>query len=112
MESSTAVRKTGHIWIDIFTLSGYSVSPALPLIIGFWVILLILITKSYIYKALYRLFPSFIKVAEIEIDENLDNYFKTIDDHDRNWSIKEESYARKTLKMKVLDDYTFDQLKS
>lgn len=38
--------------------------------------------------------PNIVKVGELEIDEDLDNYFNTIDDNDRNWSIVEEQNAR------------------
>lgn len=31
----------------------------------------------------------------LNIDENLSNYFDTVDAEDRNWSIKEENHLRK-----------------
>lgn len=60
----------------------------------FWVFLFGTIFRHYIYKVLATLLPSLIKVGDLEIDEDLDNYFNTLDDHDRNWSIKEEENAR------------------
>ena len=48
----------------------------------------------------------FLHIANFEIDEDLDNYFNTIDEEDRNWSIKEEENARSILGMHILDDET------
>ena len=47
-----------------------------------------------------------------EIDEDLDNYFNTIDDNDRNWSITEEHNARDNFGFKVLPDETLDKFKN
>lgn len=57
-------------------------------------------------------FPGPFKIREIEVDEGLDNYFKTLDDHDRNWSIKEEENARNVLKLKILNDETLEKFRN
>jgi len=54
--------------------------------------------------------PRLIKVGDLEIDEDLDNYFNTLDDHDRNWSIKEEENGRSVLNLKILNDETLEKL--
>ena len=46
-----------------------------------------------------------------EIDENLKNYFETIDADDRQWSILEEENIRKNYAMKTLTDETLDRFK-
>jgi hypothetical protein len=56
--------------------------------------------------------PSFFKVGELELDEDIDNYYKCLDDDDREWSIKEEENCRKVLGMKILGDDTIASLKS
>jgi len=38
------------------------------------------------------------RVGEFELDEDLPNYFRTLDDHDRQWSIKEEENCRNVMK--------------
>jgi len=48
----------------------------------------------------------------LKVDEDLDNYFHTLDEHDRKWSIKEEENARSVLRMKILNDETLHRLKS
>ena len=78
----------------------------------FWVFLAGTIFRHQIYKGLAYLMPALIKVGDLEIDEDLDNYFHTLDDHDRNWSIKEEENARSTLNMKILNDETLTKLRS
>jgi len=51
------------------------------------------------------------RIGHIEIDEGLSNYFTTLDEHDRNWSIKEEENSREVLKMKTMDDETLEKLR-
>jgi len=38
-----------------------------------------------------------LEIGRFELDEDLDNYFETLDDFDRDWSVKEEEYARSNL---------------
>ena len=64
-----------------------------------------IIFKNFFYKALTTILP-FLHIGNFEIDEDLDNYFNTIDDKDRQWSIKEEQNARDNLKLHVLEDET------
>jgi hypothetical protein len=80
------------------------------LIIFFWVFLVAILFRNQIYKYLARWFPNYVKVADFEVDEDLDNYFNTLDDNDRNWSITEEKNARDNLGLKVLHDYTLQKL--
>jgi len=110
-ERASMVRLTNHTWTEVFKSEGYGHSPALPLIIMFWILLLGTVLRGKIWGLLTKWFPTFIKVGEFEVDEDLDNYFHTLDDHDRNWSIKEEENGRNVLKLKILNDYTYDRLK-
>jgi hypothetical protein len=70
-----------------------------------------LLFKEEIYRFLAEKFPKAIKIGDIEIDEDLDNYYTVLDDHDRNWSVKEEEYTREVLKMKILEDQTLAKIK-
>jgi hypothetical protein len=78
----------------------------------FWVFLFFTVTRNFIYPRLCAWFPNVVKVGELEIDEDLDNYFNTLDDNDRGFLVKEEDNAREVLKFKVLDDYTLNRLKT
>jgi hypothetical protein len=105
------VVKTGHYWGDVFSQDAYHANPAMPLLVMFWVFLFGTVFRNFIMNRLCRWFPS-MQIGALEVDEGLDNYFKCIDDHDRNWSIKEEENAREQLKLKILDDETLHKLKT
>ena len=109
---SDNLEQTNHIWYDVFTSSAWTSSPALPLLWFFWIALILTAFRDPIYNFFARRFPSFIKVGDIELDEDLPNYFETLDDHDRNWSIKEEEVSRKNLKMNILSDHTMERLRT
>lgn len=90
------------MWYHVFTSSGYNHGPSVPLIIFFWIFLLGTILRKYVDKLLQMIF----NIRKLEIDEDLDNYFNTIDDNDRHWSTTEEQNARECLGLKVLSDET------
>lgn len=103
---------SGHLISSIFNAGTYSASNvAMPLIVTFWTLLFLTIFKEYIYKFVMTILP-FLHIGNFEIDENLDNYFNTIDDEDRNWSIKEEENARNALGMNILCDETLEKFKT
>jgi hypothetical protein len=83
----------------------------MPLLVCFWLFAIVTIFRNRIYNWTTRMFPHLL-VGNIEIDEDLDNYFHTLDDHDRNWSIKEEENCRNVLHMKILHDETLNKLRS
>lgn len=111
MTNSEDVKTTGHIWSEVFTGSAYSANPAMPLLVTFWIFLVGIVFRDFLWRWTTHFFPS-LKVGDLEIDEDLDNYFNCIDDVDRNWSIKEEENARSVLNMKILDSETLENLKS
>lgn len=110
-DQKSDVPKTGHVWYEVFTAEAYKVSPALPLIVVFWGLLLLIVFRNSLQTFLSR-HTKWIRVGELELDEGLDNYFKTLDDHDRVWSIKEEENTRNVLGMNILLDETLEKLRS
>jgi len=44
------------------------------------------------------------KIGDIELNESIDNYWASLDDDDRKWSIEEERNARSLLTSKILTD--------
>jgi hypothetical protein len=102
--------RSGHIWYSVFLKDGYVTPASLPLILFFWVFFVGTVFRNPIYKYLAYWFPDYVKVGDFEVDEDLDNYFHTLDQNDRNWSIVEEKNARENLNMKILTDYTLHQL--
>jgi len=106
---SSDVKQSGHIWTSVFKKEGYHHQPGVPLLIGFWVLFILIVFRNSFFRWFVRVFPS-ARVGEIEIDEDLDNYFKTLDDEDRKWSLKEEENCRNVLNMKILAEHTLERL--
>jgi hypothetical protein len=62
-------------------------------LITFWFAFIMIVFRNPLHALLTKYFKS-LKVGEMELDEDLPNYFETLDDHDRQWSIKEEENCR------------------
>jgi len=75
----------------------------MPILYTFWALLILTVFKSYLMK-LWNFFP-FLSVGDFEIDEGLDNYFKTLDENDRQWSLLEEKYYRKNVGLRILTEF-------
>lgn len=92
------------MWTEVFSNAAYGTNkPSMPLLYLFWTLLVLTVFKNLLLK-FWNIFP-FLSVGEFEIDEGLDNYFKTLDTNDRNWSLEEERYYRKNLGLRVLGEY-------
>jgi hypothetical protein len=63
------------------------------LILAFWAVFFLTVFRNSIFGFVTKTLPS-AKVGDLELDEGLPNYFETLDEHDRNWSVKEEENAR------------------
>jgi hypothetical protein len=95
---------SGHTWTEVFSSAAYGTDkPSMPLLYLFWTLLVLTVFKSLLLK-FWNLFP-FLSIGDFEIDEGLDNYFKTLDTNDRAWSLQEEKYYRKNLGLRVLGEY-------
>ena len=66
---------------------------------------------TWIDKKIESMFPSF-AIGDIDLDEDIDNYWACLDEEDRKWSTKEEENARSELRMHILTDEQFDRLKT
>ena len=84
----------------------------MPLLVAFWILLVFLLLKKYISGFLVNKFPGVFKVCDIELDEDIGKYYECLDEHDRNWSVKEEENCRDNLKFSILDDDTLDKMKN
>jgi len=118
---SNSAPDAAHYWYSVFELRGYGIwndngeymlSPAFPLLVTFWIVFLGTLLRKQIMWVLTKLFGEKITIGAKELDEDLENYFKTLDDHDRNWSIKEDENVRNVLNMRILNDYTLQKLKT
>ena len=70
--------------------------PGWPLLAIFTVLLLNQILGSFVMQALTRCFPQ-LEIGDVDLDEDIDNYWASLDDKDRNWAMKEDQYATKNL---------------
>lgn len=52
---------------------------------------------------LTAIFPN-LEIGNVELDEDIDNYWDSLDDKDRNWAIEENEYATTRLGIQLLTD--------
>jgi hypothetical protein len=103
-------RITEHVMTDPFEKNGWA-SPDWPMLTIFWVIILFLFIGKYVLMCLEKICPS-IKIANMEIDQPIDSYFASVDEQDREWTVKEEENSRENLQnLKILVDETFEKMK-
>ncbi len=76
----------------MFTKEGWA-APAWPLLIMTYILAFIYLLGPMMQKGLSKLFPSYI-IGDIEVKNDIDNYWASLDDTDRNWTIKEEQNSR------------------
>lgn len=100
-----------HLAQSVFQPKGWA-APAWPLLLTLCVVLFIIFFGPAFMRLLAKKFEGLI-IGDIEIDEDIDNYWKTIDDNDREWSLLEEKNCRKNLGgLKIMTDYSYDKLKT
>jgi len=63
--------------------------PAYPFLILFWLWLAYLLIGKHIWKIIIHYYPHF-EIGDVGINEEIDNYYKALDDQNRQWTIKEE----------------------
>jgi len=93
---------------SIFTAEGW-VGIKWPFLVAFIFLNIFWYFGEWFAKQLYKCMPS-LEVGDIEIDESIDNYWKSLDEEDRKWSTREEENVRKNLGSKLLTDDQFDAL--
>ena len=95
---------------SVFTPAGWA-APAWPMLITLIVVVCIIFFGEYLMDLVSKIMPCFI-IGNLVLDEGIDNYWKALDEEDREWSIKEEENSRKNLcGMKIMTDDSFDKLK-
>jgi len=55
---------------------------------------------------------SCLEIGNFKMNEGLDNYYRALDDEDRNWLVKEEENCRENLHFNTLTLETLKQLKN
>lgn len=81
------------------------------MLITFLVLLFLKFGGNWAGKKIESYFTS-LAIGDIEIDEDIDNYWESLDDEDRKWSTKEEENSRNMLNMPLMTDKQWEQLQS
>ena len=109
MTATTDIATTNHTYGTMWSAAGLG---------GFqWVLLLTFVLLLVVYflgkclEACIAECCSCIEIGDIELNEAIDNYWASLDDGDREWSIKEEENARSLLTSQILTDKQFARLK-
>jgi len=83
---------TGHTFADPFQADGWD-TPAWPLLVTGILLIIHVFFGGYIGEALAKCFPS-LKIGDVELNEEIDTYWNSLDQHDREWSKAEEDHWR------------------
>jgi len=96
--------------LSVFSAQGWA-APAYPLLlIGIWFAFRNSI-GVWVGNKVVECIPA-LKIGEIDLDEEIDTYYNTLDKSSRDWSIKEEENIRNNYKFKILTDESFERMKS
>ena len=100
---------TNHTYGSVFSGEGWE-GIKWPFMVAFIILNIIWYAGESIAKCLYKCMPN-LEIGNIEIDESIDNYWKSLDEEDRKWSTKEEENIRENLGSKILTDEQYNALK-
>lgn len=56
-----------------------------------------------------RLWPD-LEIGDVELDENIDNYWASLDEKDREWTKKEDKYCTDKLGLQIMTSRARDAL--
>ena len=104
----TDAEPTTHT-IDGFFLGDIMSTPGWPLLLIFFVLVLNQIFGSKIFEFFVRLYPD-LKIGDISINEDIDNYWASLDEKDREWAQKEDQYSTDTLGLQIMTTRQRDAL--
>ena len=110
MEYSTDTYITNHTMGTVFSGQGWE-GIKWPMFVAFLILNIIWYAGDCLQNWLYECFPV-LRIGDIEINEDIDNYWACLDEEDRKWSTREEENARSELRMHILTDEQFDRLKT
>jgi len=106
--ASTDTYIANHSYVSVFQGVGWA-GFKWPLLVGFIILNLIWYLGDKLVKQMYKCFPN-LEIGDIEINEDIDNYWTTLDENDRKWSLMEEKNAREALRTKILTDDQYHNL--
>jgi hypothetical protein len=91
----------------VFTAEGWQ-APAYPLLAMCFFMIFLYFFGPLFHWIITKVFPSYV-VGEIEVDQNVENYWKSLDKRDRKWSQMEEENSRNLFKkgLKIMTDESY-----
>lgn len=111
IKDTAQTQLTGHTYSQIFTSKGWE-APAWPLLVMNFLFAMVYFFEPVVAFLYAKIFPKYV-VSEIESEEDVDNYWASLDHDQRNWSICEETNSRKLQNgLKMLTDDQFNRLKT
>ena len=110
VQSSLDSYVSDHLMQSVFQATGYE-GYKWPLMICFIILNLVWYFGEKFANQMYECFPN-LRIGDIELNEDIDNYWASLDEGDRKWSTKEEQNAREALKTKILTDDQYERLLS
>jgi hypothetical protein len=102
------VANSTHTMGTIFSNRGWEGSNWV-LLFTFIVLMFILFGGNWIGKKIENCFPNF-AIGDIQLDEDIDVYWASLDDEDRKWSVREEENSRDALAMPMMTNKQFQTL--
>ena len=106
IDSKDTIPKTGHLFTSVFLPKGWE-ALEWPMI-GAFVAFLVWDFFSASIKACFKCCCP--EDDDLEIDEDIANYWASLDENDRKWSIREELNSRDALNLSILTDDQYERL--
>lgn len=92
-----------------FFLGDFASTPAWPMLIAIVFLVFNLIFGRKMFRFFVMLYPD-LEIGDVALDEDIDNYWASLDDKDRDWSIKEDKYSKDKLNLQILTEKQRTQL--
>ena len=92
---------THHHTIDRVIAFDWADGPAWPMLAMFILLLVNQLVGNWVMSKLYYCFPS-LEIGDLQLDEDIDNYFVSLDDKDRQWAVGEDNYSTDTLGLQIM----------
>lgn len=102
MPTNGSIPLTHHLYTSVFLPKGWG-ALEWPMAGAFVLLVIINFFTATIRACVKGCCPSVIE-EDIEIDEDIANYWASLDDNDRKWSLREEQNSRDACGMSILTD--------
>lgn len=90
-----------HVWREVFQKEGWT-GPAWPVLLCAFIVLFMVLFHKPLNKLWNKIFSCWV-VGDVDPNEEIDKYWKSLDTHDLGWSYCEEMKARELFKPFGLD---------